>query len=225
MISLRDVWYRYRGSSGWALRGVNACFGGGVTAVVGPNGSGKTTLLKVSSLIYRPSKGTVHIGGKDFWGIDDPGERTEIRRCAVYVHERPILVRGTALYNVAYGLTIRGYKLSDALRIASEIMDSLGVGYLKGKDRRGLSAGEAQLVSIMRAVAVRPRYLFLDEPVAHLDLEKRRVLISLVRKEASRGVACVIATHDYHLATTLADRVIVMEDGRVAVEGPPEEVL
>jgi len=224
-IKLDNLWYRYLGSSRWSLKNISLELGEEITVILGPNGSGKTTLLKLASLIYKPIKGRVEINGKDFWSIKRADERTSIRRSIVYVHENPILIRGTALENIAYGLIIRGYEKERALRIADRLMESFNAGHLKERSRSNLSAGEAQLVSIMRALAISPSILLLDEPITHLDLEKRKALIRMLRSKLKEGLRLVMATHDHQMAAELADKIVLLEDGEIIAEGRPEEVL
>ncbi len=224
-IELRGVWHMYPGSGRWALRDVSLEVAEGrILAVVGPNGSGKTTLLKIAGTLYRPTRGTLRLWGSDFWAVDGD-ERLRLRRLVVYVHEKPVLVRGTALHNVAYGLLLRGAPPEEALSRARRVLERMGAGELAGRERGQLSAGEAQLISILRAVAAEPRVLLLDEPTAHLDLEKRRRLASLIRELRGRGMGVVVATHDYLLARSIADEVVVVEEGRLKARGPPGEVL
>ena len=224
-IELRGVWHAYPGSRRWALEGVDLEIREGrILAVVGPNGSGKTTMLKLAGTLYRPTRGTVRLWGSDFWASDG-SQRLRLRRLVVYVHEKPVLVRGTALHNVAYGLLLRGYPSEEALERARSVMERMGVAGLASRERGQLSAGEAQLVSILRAVAAEPRVLLLDEPTAHLDLEKRRRLASLLRELRDRGMGVVVATHDYLLARRVADEAVVLEEGRIRVRGPPGRVL
>ena len=223
MIRLKDVFYSYDGRRA-VLHGVSVEFGQGVTAVLGPNGSGKTTLLKVASLLYRPYNGIVFLNGRDFWALGK-NERIKLRRNVVYVHEKPVLIRGRVLDNVAYGLIIRGYPRGDALARAEETLAGIGAEKLAWKNSRDLSAGEKQLISLARAFAVKPRFLFLDEPFSNLDIEKRRTVSSFLLKLASRGAAVTIATHDSLVASRLASKIIYLESGRVVKVGRPEHVL
>ncbi len=212
MIELRDVWYRYPGGP-WAISGVNLRFEGR-HVLVGPNGSGKTTLLKVSSLIYRPTRGKVLVNGVDFWGLDGR-RRRELRRQVVYVHERPILIRGTVLDNLAYPLIMRGYSREEALKIGREALSTINAEHLAEKRRKELSTGEAQLISVLRALILRPKVLMLDEPTAHLDFDRREVLLNLLK-----GVeVLIVATHDPLLVEELGGSLIRMSGGRAEYEG------
>lgn len=221
MIRLEGVWYRYPGT-GWVLRGLSAEIPDrGVTVLAGPNGSGKTTLLKIAGLIYKPARGRVRAWGIDVWASDG-GARLEARRRVVYVHEKPIMLRGSVLDNIAYGLRLRGIPRGEAEERARRAASMLGLEGILDKPASALSAGQGQLVSIARALAVEPRILLLDEPFAHLDLDARAALSRLIsRIKGEVGVA--IATHDYYLAARLADRVLLVEGG-AAREAPPREL-
>ncbi len=224
-IELREVWFRYPGSKDWALRGVSLEIRQGeVLALVGPNGSGKTTILKLAGGLYRPARGEVRLWGTNIWEVNG-SRRLELRRMVVYVHEKPILLRGTALDNVAFALLLRGVPREEATRRAEDLLEGSASSHLMGKGRSEMSAGEAQVVSILRAVAAGPRILLLDEPTAHLDREKRGILTDLIGRLRSEGVGMAIATHDLLLAARAADRVAIIEDGRVESVGSPSEVL
>ncbi len=224
-VELREVWFRYPGSKDWALKGVNLEIRQGeVLALVGPNGSGKTTILKLAGGLYRPARGEIRLWGMNIWEVNG-SRRLELRRMVVYVHEKPILLRGTALDNVAFALLLRGVPRGEAMRRAKDLLESSASSHLLGKDRSDMSAGEAQVVSILRAVAAGPRILLLDEPTAHLDREKRGILTDLIGKLRSEGVGMAIATHDLLLAVRAANRVAIIENGKVEFVGSPSEVL
>ncbi len=222
-IRLVDVRFRYPGG-GEALRGVTISLGGGVTALVGPNGSGKTTALKISSGLLRPESGRILIAGVDLWGAD-PRERLRLRRSVVYVHETPVVLRGTVEENVAFGLRLRGISGEELEGRVREALEAMGLGGLAGKGARSLSAGQRQLVALARALAVSPRFLLLDEPTANLDGENRRRVSGVLRDLAREGVCVALATHDRLLALEISDRAILIEDGRVKAEGDPSEVV
>jgi len=115
MIKLVDVWFRYPKRKEWILKGITTSFKPGETNIImGANGSGKTTLLKIAALLYKPCKGKVLVDGKNFWELDK-NKRLLLRRKIVYVHEKPILLRGSVIYNIAYGLILRGIKVDKAI--------------------------------------------------------------------------------------------------------------
>lgn len=209
-IRLEGVWFRY-GKGRWVLRDVTAELGdGGVTAVVGPNGAGKTTLLKIASIIYRPVRGRVIAFGTDPWALGE-GERLLLRRRVVYVHEKPILLRGTVEKNIKFGLEIRGVGRDRAREVAESVARELGIADLLNTDVRHLSAGQGVLVSIGRALAVNPEVLVLDEPFAHLDYRRRGALLRLLGRLKDEGKGLIVSTHDTHLIMRLADKVVVVD--------------
>jgi len=223
MIELRGVSFRYP-TGVLALNEVSLRIDSNVTVVLGPNASGKTTLLKVLGLIYRPFKGDVVVDGVNFWGLRDEDVRLRIRREVIYVHEKPLLMRGSVADNLMYGLLIREVPKDKAFANVVEFLKRLGLNHILHKKPRELSAGEAQLVSIVRAAVLNPKYLLLDEPTANLDSSKRRLVLNLIREFTSGGSKVVIATHDSLLAEKLADSVVLMEGGK-AVEVGGREVL
>jgi len=214
-----NVWFKYEESKDFVIRGISLKVNeGGVTILLGPNGSGKTTLLKILSLIIEPVKGSVTIDGLNYWELAKSRKAIDLRRKVVYVHEKPILIRGEVWENVAVGLRLRGYSRDEAERIAYETLELLGIRELRNKRRRELSAGEAQMVSIARALAIKPKYLILDEPTSNLDHEKKTTLSKVLRtltKEEGIGVA--IASHDYPFISAFTGEAIVMENGKAII--------
>ncbi len=215
-IRLKNIWFRYPGMDKWVLENISYEFKEkNIYVVIGPNGSGKTTLFKIASLIYKPLKGSVFTWDRDFWRLKDK-EALIFRRKIVYVHEKPVLLHGSVLYNIAYGLIIRGYGKEDAFKKARDYMNELGLTYLLDKNVNELSAGEAQLVSLARALILEPRMIFLDEPLAHIDIEKRKIVLDIIYRLKERaGIA--IATHDIYLAYMLADEIISIENGKIKI--------
>ncbi len=211
MITLRNVYFDYPGGI-TALSDVNYTIREGATVVVGPNGSGKTTLLKVAGLLYKPSRGSIFVDGVEFWA--QPSDvRVRIRRNIVYVHDNPVMVTGSVAENIAYGLILRGIGKSKALEEAYRFLADLKLERLASRNSKNLSSGEAQLVSLIRALILKPRCLLLDEPTSNLDPDRRKVFVKLI--EDYEGIL-VVATNDYGLASKIADRIVVMKDGRIA---------
>lgn len=214
---MRDVWYRYPGARDWTLRSISIEYRPGtMTVLLGPNGSGKTTLMKVSSFIYRPHRGSVYIDERDFWSLEE-SERLSVRRRVVYVHERPIMIRGSVLDNIVYGLRLRGVDSGEAYRRALEVLRDLEISDIAYRDARETSAGQAQLVSIARALVVDPEIVFLDEPFSHLDRTRRQRLIEILREKRRSGLGLVVSLHEESLIERLApDNIVVIENGVIA---------
>lgn len=219
LVEARGLWFRYPGQAGWLLRGASAALRRGeIAAVVGPNGAGKTTLLKLMAGLRRPARGCVCIDGASLWDVGE-AERLAARRRLVYLHEDPVMLRGSVLENVAAGLLLRGAPRRQALARAREALEELGLSSYADAKARSLSRGLRHLVAVARALALSPEGLLLDEPFAHLDRAKRRLLARLLARLAEEGRAVAVVTHDTYLASRLARRVILVEGGRVAEGG------
>jgi len=213
-VKLVNVWHSYDGST-YALKDVNLAFEGpGVYVLIGPNGSGKTTLLKVLSLIIRPSRGEVVLNGAKFWSLDERG-RSSLRSSVVYVHDKPILVRGSVKYNLELGLRLRGVNVDGA--ILEHYVERYGLKDVEDKPATRLSSGQAKLVSMVRGLLLRPRLLALDEPFTFLDSAKASLLVEDLIEVARGDGVVVIATHYMHKELRGCSRqVIELVDGEVA---------
>jgi tungstate transport system ATP-binding protein len=214
-VRLEDVWFSYDGRR-YVLRSVNVEFKGrGLHVVMGPNGSGKTTLLKIVSLIYKPTRGSVMVDGRSYWDLG-PEERDSIRQHVVYVHDKPIILRGDVWYNVSLGLRLRG---SDSYDYLEELVERYGVSELLRSNSRSLSAGQRRLISIIRALALKPRVLVLDEPFNHLDSSRVRMLLEDLTSMAGSSLV-VVATH-YMVRELMgsATRLYELVDGSLREQG------
>ncbi len=216
-VKLRHVWHRYPGMIGWALKDISTEFGSRrIILVSGRNGSGKTTLLKIAALLYKPWRGEVTVDGQSFWEMDE-AEKIMSRRRIAYVHEKPILLRGSVLENVAYPLRLRGLKWGNAASKAEEIMRELELVELADKDVKELSAGQSQLAAVARALVADPELIFLDGPFAHLDSRKSELVGQVLRARERNGAGIVIASHGRgELPKGLEpDKIIALEEGQV----------
>jgi molybdate transport system ATP-binding protein len=197
---------------------------GEVVAVVGPNGSGKTTLLRALAGMVPLSAGEVRYDGRTW---ESPDRRLTVPQRGVGMVFQDVLLfpHLTARDNVAYGPRSRGLDRRAAREAADDWLRRLGVGELAGRRPRQLSGGQAQRVAIARALASRPRLLLLDEPLAALDVGVAMTLrIELARHLAAYDGVTLLVTHDAVDALTMADRVVVVDRGRIVQEGTPTEV-
>ncbi|MFE7129302.1 ABC transporter permease [Streptomyces sp. NPDC057638] len=196
---------------------------GTTIAVVGPNGAGKTTLLRALLGLTPRARAELRLGEH---GEDEVTGLPPHRRQVAWVPQDGALFPGmSALANTAYGLRARGVPRARARQEAQLWLDRLGVGALAHRRPSGLSGGQAQRVALARALATRPRLLLLDEPLAALDQTTRaRVRHTLRTHLDGFGGVCLIVTHDPVEAVSLADRVLVLEDGRPVQDAPPAEV-
>ena len=197
---------------------------GETVAVVGPNGSGKTTLLRALAGLVPLTEGHVRYGDA-VW--EEAGRRAtaQERRVGVVFQSLLLFPHLSARDNVAYGPRARGLPRAAARRRADDLLAQLGVAELADRRAGALSGGQAQRVAIARALATDPRLLMLDEPLASLDVAVAMTLrIELRRHLASFAGSTLLVSHDALDALSLADRVVVLQDGRVAQDGTPEQV-
>ena len=195
-------------------------------AVVGPNGAGKTTLLRALAGLVALDRGRVVVGGTV---VEDPaaGVRAvpEGRRVGVVFQEPRLFAHLSALENVAFGLRARGTPRRAARAAAAGWLDRVGLGAVAACRPGALSGGQAQRVALARSLATEPAVLLLDEPLAAVDATARVELRHALRHELARHPgARVLVTHDPVEAAALAERLVVLEDGRVTQQGPLADV-
>lgn len=197
---------------------------GELLALLGPSGSGKTTLLRLLAGLEQPTEGRVFFGEED-------ASLTPVRERRVgFVFQHYALFRHmTVAENVAFGLTVkpRGERPSRAeiARRVAELLDLVQLSDFARRRPAQLSGGQRQRVALARALAVEPRVLFLDEPFGALDAQVRKDLRKWLRDIHDRtGYTTVFVTHDQDEALELADRVVVLNQGRIEQIGTPDEI-
>ncbi len=199
---------------------------GATTAIVGPNGAGKTTLLRALAGLRALTSGRIILDGVV---LDDPAAGTylppERRPIGVVFQDNLLFPHLDAVDNVAFGLRHQGHRRPEARRIAAGWLERVG---LSGRERartHELSGGQAQRVALARALALRPKMLLLDEPLAALDATTRNdVRLDIRTHLASFAGVRLLVTHDPVDAAVLADRIVVLDAGRVAQAGTPAEI-
>jgi sulfate transport system ATP-binding protein len=209
-----------------ALRDVSlTVHSGELLALLGPSGSGKTTLLRVIAGLEAPDAGTVHFDG------DDATDRSATDRRVGFVFQHYALFRHMTVFeNVAFGLRVRPRRHrpleAEIRRRVDELLALVQLDYLGDRYPSQLSGGQRQRVALARALAVEPKVLLLDEPFGALDAKVRQELRRWLRRLHSQiHVTSVFVTHDQEEALELADRVVVMNDGRIEQDGTPEAVV
>jgi iron complex transport system ATP-binding protein len=195
-----------------------------VLALVGPNGTGKSTLLAVLAGDVTPATGEVRLDGQHLaaWRL-----RELARERAVLAQEQRIAFPFPALDVVRMGRSPwrgRPEEDDDEREVAAAVA-ATDVGHLADRAFGVLSGGEKGRTSFARVLAQRTGVLLLDEPTAALDIGHQESVLGLARREATRGAAVVVVLHDLSLAAAWADRVVLLDDGRIAADGPPDEVL
>jgi energy-coupling factor transporter ATP-binding protein EcfA2 len=220
VVALRNVSYSYNGHP--ALRGVNLeVRPGEFVALMGRNGSGKSTLLKQIVGLLRPDGGQVIVAGQDTRraALDD------IIRTVGYVPQHPgsLLFSETLAAEMAF--TQHGHHLPPNSGRAQELLNRLGLGNMAGRNPRDLSGGEQQRAALAAILVADPLVILLDEPTRGLDYIQKRTLAALLSELKREGRAIVMATHDVELAAACADRVVLLAEGQVVVDGPAREVM
>ncbi len=199
---------------------------GEIVAVLGPNGAGKTTLLRALAGLVSLDRGRVVL---DEVVLNDVAQEIHLpperRPIGVVFQDYLLFPHLSALENVAFGLRARGVAPHDARARAGSWLNRLGVGDCAEARPRALSGGQAQRVALARALAIDPRLLLLDEPLAALDASARGdVRRDLKRHLASFAGIRILITHDPLEAVALANRLVILERGRVVQTGSPAEI-
>lgn len=200
---------------------------GTVMALLGPNGSGKTTLLRTLARLLPPRAGSVLVDGEDAW---KRGRAWAHRRLAIALADDPAGVRLTIDEVVRLGRAAhRGWWLpmtAEDAAVVDRILDLTRLTSLRHRSVDSLSAGEWQRVTLARSLAQEPRVLLLDEPTAHLDWNFQFEILELVDRLArEEGLAVVVSLHDLNQASTWADRIALLAEGKLLAVGEPQAVL
>ncbi|MGH7475446.1 MAG: ABC transporter ATP-binding protein [Longimicrobiales bacterium] len=194
---------------------------GEIVALLGPNGAGKSTLFRILLRLESVSRGEVRLNGEPL-RVGDPKARGRLAG----VFQRPHLFAGTVFDNLAFALRAAGRSRRDIDVRVRELAQLLGVSQQLSRSVGSLSGGEAQRVALGRALATSPDVLLLDEPMANLDPATRdRLREDVERLARAQAGAVLLITHDPLDAFGLADRVVVMEQGRIVQHGTPDELV
>ncbi|OXM14188.1 ABC transporter ATP-binding protein [Paenibacillus herberti] len=190
-------------------------------AVVGGNGAGKSSLLKLAAGIIRPDAGEVVLQGQPAAGV--PLELLSEQVGYVFQNPEDMFIDDSVSKEIAYALIRR--KLPDAEQRLQEMLRAFRLEELAGRDARLLSGGQQRRCSLAIGAAMRPAVMLLDEPTANLDMAMRGDLLSTLQALSSHVSTVVVATHDMGLVQEWATRVLVLQGGRLAADGPPEQVF
>ena len=189
-------------------------------ALLGPSGCGKTTLLRMLAGLERPSEGEIVIDGQDM-ALTPPNQRPVnmvFQSYAVFPHM-------TVEQNVGYGLKVTGTARPEIAARVAEALAMVQLAELAGRRPDQLSGGQRQRVALARALVKRPKVLLLDEPLSALDAKLRdQMRVELTRLQQSVGITFIIVTHDQDEALSMADRIAVMDKGRISQIASPAEL-
>jgi ABC-type polar amino acid transport system ATPase subunit len=187
---------------------------GQVKVIIGPSGSGKSTLLRCLAVLEEPESGTVTLGD----ARPGPGE-------VGMVFQRFNLFQNmTALQNVMCGLVeVRRQPKAEARKAAQEFLERVGLADKGSQYPDELSGGQQQRVAIARALVMRPKAMLFDEPTSALDVELVREVLDVMESLAREGMTMVVVSHEMRFARHVASSVLMMDDGRIVEEAPPEQ--
>jgi putrescine transport system ATP-binding protein len=189
-------------------------------ALLGPSGCGKTTLLRMLAGFETPDQGRILIDGVDMAGV--PAYRRPVN---MMFQSYALFPHMTAAANVGFGLKQDGVPAAERASRVARMLDLVKLGRLAGRKPHQLSGGERQRVALARALAQEPKLVLLDEPLAALDRKLREeTRFELVRIQQRVGITFLMVTHDQEEAMTMASRIAVMSQGRIAQLGTPQEI-
>lgn len=190
---------------------------GGPTMILGPNGAGKSLLLRLLHGLIAPTRGEIAFAGR----AADAG----VRGMQAMVFQRPVVLRRTVAANVDYALKVRGMARAPRRARVEALLADAGLSHKAGQNARTLSGGEQQRLALIRALAMRPAILFLDEPTSSLDPQSVQAIEALILRAAEAGTKVVMVTHDLGQAKRLGAEIVFMHRGRIAEQTPAAEFL
>src|SRR5713226_3449126 len=196
-----------------------------VICLIGASGSGKSTLLRCVNLLERIDAGTIWLDGQ---AISRPGvdENLVRRHIGIVFQSFNLFPHMTVERNVTLApMKVLGLSRAEAVSRAAELLDRFGLGEKRAEYPDRLSGGQQQRVAIVRALAMRPRLMLLDEVTSALDPELVAEVLDVIRELAASGMTMLIATHEMSFARDIANRVCFLSGGRIIEEGPPGQIF
>ncbi len=185
---------------------------GGIHVLTGPNGSGKSTFLRICALLENPDKGKINYSS----GSNVARNDIELKRRITLVLPRIGVFNTTVFKNAAYGLKVRGMKNMEIEENVNRALEFVGLTHKRNHNALTLSSGETQRLGIARSIVINPEILFLDELTASIDQGNTEIIENIILNMKKEGRSTVvITTHDMGQAERLADRLLIMQNGRI----------
>ncbi len=217
------------------LDGIDLSVGAGeVVVVIGPSGSGKSTLLRCLSLLEPFQQGSIEVDGRLFAvGTDGPKRRVDrrqrelIRRDVGLVFQQfNLFPHMTVLRNVSLApMRVRGTSKTAATELASDLLTRVGLADKLSEYPSRLSGGQQQRVAIARALAMQPKLMLFDEVTSALDPELVGEVLAVMKRLAEEGMTMIVVTHEMGFARDVGDRVVLMDDGQIVEDAPPQQLF
>ena len=219
-VVLEGVTYRYPGSN-VGVHDVSFTIAPGELVVcIGPSGCGKTTLLRLIAGFLVPDRGTIRLQDRDVSALP-----TRARACGIVFQSYALFPHMKVWENVAYPLRVRGIAIEARRLRALAMLDQVGLAGFAERLPAQLSGGQQQRVALGRALVFEPHALLLDEPLSALDAATRTTMRDEIRRiQREHGIASLLITHDQDEALSLADRVVVMREGRIIQDASPQAI-
>lgn len=224
VMDVKDVYFGYGDDE--ILKGVSISLDGpGLVCILGPNGVGKTTFVKCLNKLLKPSSGTVTIDGMDIKGMS----LLDLARLMAFVPNS-----SSSVFSISVAEMIlmgrhphAGWRITDEdMDLVDHVIDALDLQNYADRDVREISAGQLQRVMIARGLAQEPKILILDEPTSNLDVKYQMDVMRFLKRYArEEGVIVIMVCHDLNVTAAYADRVVLMQDGRIFADGGVAEVL
>ncbi len=196
---------------------------GSFVAVIGQNGSGKSTMAKLVNALLLPGEGTVWVNGYD---TRDEAHLWDVRQSAGMVFQNPDnqIVSSIVEDDVAFGPENLGVEPAEIRRRVDEALEAVGMTAFRKNAPHLLSGGQKQRIAIAGAIAMRPQCIVFDEPTAMLDPKGRKEVMRIIRQLHAEGITCILITHFMEEAAQ-ADRIVILNDGRIYMDGTPREIF
>ena len=219
MIEARELYKSFGGVH--AVQGVSfIARDGEITGIIGPNGAGKTTILRMIYTVLAPDSGKTLVDG-----IDAELDRRAVqRRLGVMPDVRGLYPRLTAREHVRYFGELHGLEAREIERRTAELVDTLAMADFIDRRAKGFSRGQQMKVALARALVHNPHNVILDEPTNGLDVGTSRSVRELLRRFRREGRCVLLSSHIMQEVAALADRIVILSDGRVALQGTPDEL-
>ena len=202
-----------------------------VVCIIGRSGSGKSTLLRCINFLEEPSFGTIEVDGLKVDTTAKGKERRQLihdlrLKTGMVFQEFNLFPHMSVLENVIEGpVTVKGMNRAQAIALAEENLDSVGLLFKKDEYPNRLSGGQKQRVAIARALTMEPKVMLFDEPTSALDPELIGEVLNVMKKVAKDGMTMLVVTHEMGFAREVADRVLVMAEGEIIEDARPEQLF